>query len=594
MKKLLFFLLIPAIASGIDWVYREGSSFPSGGSFVTGALPIQSAITAGADLNGYVSEYECTLNGTQCDVDIDTYVACSCDATVDDSLTEAQIEFLINGGDDCVCVEAGDYRSKGTINITAVGTSGTRKVLKYYNASDSGADPWSQSVGDRARFGEIDIDGDYWIVHRISVDPLTALAALEVNGTNNILNRIYVYDGEAAGLLKFNSGSDNSTLQNSVIADTGIPFTNSDKHCINFQAVDDLFIVNNEIYNCAGDGIQRGNSSSNRNTSVLENNDFYLTTAYYSDGSGNLDPLGNEACAENAIDYKGDGATSGAGMARMYNNRMWGFKPTDTQCAGTGSNGNAIVLNEASSGSGTDNAYGDISANIIFDTEQGLVCANNSPSDYAINLNIFARFEQQGVNLSQCQDMEMYLNTFVGTGTRWLAIGGTSPNKDIRCNTVIDSTEVTGSISGGVQMSHNVYVGTNDSGETNNLQENLLTRANNTSYTANDIMRLNSDLDQCTTFTDSDCFLYQAQNSGTSAASQPSFCTSANCTTTDGAITWKSIAGPYQFYRKLRTSPELVVLPYARPYEDFPGITPYYCPSGFASRTGVGPNDKQP
>ena len=536
------------------------------------------------DLNGYTSKHECRAGNSNCNVDVVSLGQCTpCDDTIDDSMTEATIESLLNDGDDCNCVEPGDYRSKGTIDITANGTSGTRKVMRYIRGGDTDDDPWKQSVANRVRFANLDLVGDFWVIHRISFDPSSG-TTIDIDGTDNILNRIYAYDGAVARHVNFNTSGDRNTLQNSVITDTGIPFSNTDVHCVNIAIADDISIVSNEIYNCAGDSIQRGDNSNVRPNTVVENNDMYLTSAYYSDGNGNLDPGGDEACAENALDFKAEGGTAG-NHAKLLNNRMWGFKDTDTQCAGTGSNANAIVLNEAG-----DNSYGEIARNIIHDTHQGMVCANGSPAKWSINFNLVHNTTLQGINLASCDDIEMYLNMFSHIGTRWINIGG-SGDKDIRCNTMIDAGTTDGTIAGGVQFSHNTYIDTTNLGESTKNVYTLVTRANSTAVSAGNLMRRSSSATACSSALDPDCYMYEAQNSGTTASSEPTFCTTPDCTFSDGGVTWQAIRGPYQFYRKLLTTPELKTVPFARIYTSAPDYLA--CPSNFASRNGVGADDTE-
>jgi len=340
--------------------------------------------------------------------------------------------------------------------------------------------------------------------------------------------------------------------------------------------------VNNEIYNCQGDGVIVTTPSALGN--IIENNDIYITTAYYSDGSGNLTPSGEYACAENAIDLKG-GGTSGNPLI-VLQNRAWGFRWTDGNCA-DGSGGDAIIFH------GTGNAYGIIQNNIMLDGTTAITAPNPDPSRYSLIGNMIYDMThspyappQYAIRISSyATTSEVYFNTII-QATNALA-AGTSGGHDLRCNVIISSGVSAGSAS---QYEYNVYYGTPDSGETYpSGNYPLNSRANSTAYSLNDIIRTTATPPADGTAGD---FLYKVTVAGTSAGSPPSYTTILGGTNADGTMTVRAIRGPYSFYRKLRTTPEIVYIPYTNRDTAAPEVG--NCPSGFASRTGIGIDDTQP
>jgi len=125
--------------------------------------------------------------------------------------------------------------------------------------------------------------------------------------------------------------------------------------------------------------------------------------------------------------------------------------------------------------------------------------------------------------------------------------------------------------------------------------KSVTTRTNSTAYNLNDIIRTSA-VTNCVNGTESACFLYKVITAGTTAGTAPPYCTSLGCTVTDDKVSLKAIRGPYTFYRKLRTSPELYTIPYARAYVSTTNPSASApeagaCPSNYATRGGIGIND---
>lgn len=95
-----------------------------------------------------------------------------------------------------------------------------------------------------------------------------------------------------------------------------------------FKDMNDGFGIN---YNTGGD--PANDPVGFVNNGLFENNDIYVTPEYY---------VGCKSCSENAIDLK-SGATSWDNRIIIRRNRMWGFRPTDQDCGGSGDPGAAVT-----------------------------------------------------------------------------------------------------------------------------------------------------------------------------------------------------------------------------------------------------------
>ena len=112
-------------------------------------LPFPTSVSA-ADINGYTAQYECRAGNPNCNVDVATLVAQTCQQTITTDDSASTINSKINGGSQYICVRNGDYTSKGKIMITASGTSSARKVLRYTRDLDNDDEPWKQVSNDQA------------------------------------------------------------------------------------------------------------------------------------------------------------------------------------------------------------------------------------------------------------------------------------------------------------------------------------------------------------------------------------------------------------------------------------------------------------
>lgn len=553
-----------------------------------------------ADANGYTAQYECRAGNPNCDVDVVGLTSRNCDQTISASTPWS----AINWSNSTICIEAGDHTSKGVLTIpqSASGSANNYKVLRYYRSGDTNDEPWNQSDGNRAKIHQLNINGPkYWVVHRITLPPTASdnFSRIVVSSDSSfvILNRILVEgngnnDTCYSGLEITSANASHLTLQNSVFRNAhrctygspvAVSITNGSVHRV----------VNNEIYNWCEHQIQLGyNSIPQIVDLVVENNDLYLNSAQY-DASGN-------AAAGWLLSMKASGSPSQP--VRVVHNRLWGTRAQNGSLCGTPDSGHAIGFNAATSAA---NQYSLIQNNIVTDSLGGVAAYNNTISRHSIIGNLFYDIGPKGsqsyavpLSFYSMSASQVYLNTLVnavGAGSNNGSFGEWSgqSNLDIRCNVLLDSGAASTSYPGtSSQADYNAFYGTTPftfNGTGSIISKTLYTRANSRPYSVGDVIRLSAAPNtSCTAANDSNCFLYQVITAGTSAQSPPSYCTSLGCTTTDGSMTVKAVRGPYSYYRKLRTAPELVTVPYARAHKSVAEANA--CPPDYASRPGIGVN----
>jgi len=548
-------------------------------------LLIAASPSLAADSNGYNAQYECRAGGPNCNVDVATLAQQACQQTITTATSPTNSWSAINWSNDVICIEAGDHTGRGTLTLGSSGTSSTRKVLRYVRASDNNDEPWNQSVENRSRLSAIQTNNrSYWIIHRLSLTEQSYTTHITSGGTSQhiIISRIL---GEGIGssgpsgdeaIISVDGGSD-ITIQNSVVRNCQVQ---ANKSHVAIQAGNSTrtHIVNNEVYNCAK-GISVWFNAPN-DSLVVENNDVYVTSAFYTNCAGVDDPNGQCSKAK-ALISTSSGGTSSATAANYVHNRVWGIRSCDTSvsCSGGGAPGYAII-----GGFDYPSNWILLKNNIIMDSGGGItrsVGSTSSTTNHSIIGNIIYRTRvYNGIKLGGIQfyaasggnnsNHEIYFNTLIDVqGSGWIESGDVQ-NSDVRCNVILNSTAATGISSGsGTQADHNVYYGTNGAW------------TNNTNYSAGDVARPPIETG----------WAYIATGSGASGASTPDFCQKLGCTVTDGGIIWKAIRAPYIFRHKLRTiaGGEPVVIPYAQAHTSAPEVGG--CPSITGSRQGVGINN---
>lgn len=569
--------------------------------FILMALFASRAIAA--DVNGYTALYECRAGGPNCNVDVATYTTAACAQTITTADSLATIQTKLNTGSSPICVTNGDYTAKGAVTITASGTSGAYRVMRYTRSGDNNDEPWNQTSGNQAKIWQLNVEGSYWIIHRLTFPPVTTgtnpnwrVQSGSYGGGNNasyhIFNRILIQgSGAPSGMIYYGLSQGtcadtytNLTLQNSVVTGQYGDLTNSDSIAVNSQCGTNRHVVNNEIYNWAAHLYQAGsNSGGSAAGTVLENNDMYFDSTAHTNS-------GQKMKGEGAISFKQSG-TSGS-PALLFQNRIWGTRVTDLSFCCNGASGGAVGLG---AGGGPNSDWILFKNNIVFDSQGGIEWTHwNAPSSANRNSivgNLFYDMRKflpsynspalwsgfYGVNTT-----EIYLNTIIGVDD-WYADGPFNTNNDFRCNVMITAGTNNSSAGSGTQWDYQTYYGTTHNGDSNKIDKTLSTRANSTAYSLNAIIRTTATPPEDGTAGD---FLYMVTTAGTSAGSPPAYTTTLGGTTTDGTMVVKAIRGPYSFYRKLRTGSELVYIPYAKVHNSAPEYN--YCPSTTGNRSNIG------
>lgn len=562
--------------------------------FACTILLLAASPAIGADANGYTAQYECRAGGPYCNVDVSALVHQSCQQIISASTPWSSI----NWSNNVICIEAGDHTAKGRLALQASGTSGARKILRYYRSNDTDDDPWNQSDTTQARLFAIDANGkDYWLIHRLTVDPdfgSTNGIALLTGSDDNIVNRMLLQRTD--GRLIEISGN-NNTVQNSVLRTTKTRNDSQENQCISIANATNTKIVNNEAYDCNKASHIPGNSPSPG--TVLENNDFYVSAAGYTDCNGRYTSTGNCSIMEALISWKSGGTFDNP--SKIIRNRLWGTRWADGNLIQAG---DAPAISLSATGDGDLGAdYVVVQHNIITDSEVGIWNYWGGPDHNSILANLLYGIRDRTPGLGgesgaltfwRMNNSEFYFNTVIESSP-WLRTNSAAAYNDVRCNIVINSGAHSGGIGPGIQIDYNAYYGVSSVGDSHGISQSLVTRTNSTVYGTGTVLRT-GDPGQCVTGAESTCFLFVVTQGGRTAASAPAYCTTLGCTVTDGTVQLRAIRGPYVFSRKLRTTPngEIAVIPYARVHLSAPETGA--CPSSSdparpGSRADIGINN---
>jgi len=381
-----------------------------------------------ADANGYQSKYEFPVGNPP---------ACQQTITVTDAWS------AINWNADVICIAPGDHRSKGTLTLKSSGTSTKKKWLRL--AGSDSIHPVKLQFSQMAALSRLTAyDAQHWIVDRLTFYPSGGIEALHLGNCDYcVVNRVLIdgQDSNNVQIVRYKySGSnqtEHSTLQNSVIRNTGKAAA-KDVTCLNFGGTDNR-IVNNEIYNCGGDGIVLNIGSRPFQTKV-ENNDIYQTSAYLIGCDGKPGTTCN--CGEDGIDVKDHDTTDPANASEIIHNRFWGWRRTYPACSGTGSEGFAVNV-----GGDVAKRFVLVKDNIIASVSNGVNLRSNT-SDWSIIGNLFYDVNHadgtysDAVRFAHSGNHQMYLNSVVDA-RHGLWVEGDGMNNDLRCNVFVNVQHIT-------------------------------------------------------------------------------------------------------------------------------------------------------
>ena len=360
------------------------------------------------------------------------------------------------------CVAPGDYSAAGPIRLVSV--SGSAAEPRVIRRLESELHPVDQAQEDRVVIQALSLKrADHWIIDGLTIQDSPPYTNWVQDSSHNVLNRLLVERSQGPFDIKSIDGiSAHNVLQNSVLRENAV-IPGRDVNCLNLRAPQQPGleargnkVLNNEIYDCT-DALQLQIQESGVPTgtmpgTIIDENDFYLTSAMYSDCEGNMDPQGACACAEVGLDLKIGG--SGRGLADavvVTNNRMWGFRPTGT-CGGSGQNGEIVSV------SGTVK-YVLIRGNVLFDAGRGIHLANAASHVSIIGNTIVdirgGRYETLGIGLGPYS--EAHGNTVSRVDGPWAVVVGPA---ELRCNVVLDSGGAVTRETGTPVADYNAYYGT--------------------------------------------------------------------------------------------------------------------------------------
>ena len=372
-------------------------------------------------------------------------------------------------------ITPGDYTDFGKLELSTSGTAKQKRIIRYYNPKLS--DPYnpphpvkfSRKADMEVRIESIRMVGtSHWVFHGLTfrgkgrakkglVGGYTSQIGFGSN--HNIINYCLFEEFLGVGAMRIFQ-SDYNTVQNCVVRNpVRGPGVGADMGGIGVSAYHNEKargnrIVNNEIYNvtdCVGlvrNVAKNGDYSRSQMGEVpgtiIENNDFYIEKSLYRIHDGQ-----EWACAENGLDFKeGTKSTDPKDRVRVLNNRIWGYRPTDQSCGGSGSSGAGVTIHRNAS-----NMI--LRGNIIYDVPQGIsVSAPNKkkyPDEKAENIalvnNLFYDIKDpmpgnfnSGLALKLTIDTDVYYNTVVGA-RQLVFLKEKKAKTRFQCNTFIDIEE---------------------------------------------------------------------------------------------------------------------------------------------------------
>ena len=315
----------------------------------------------------------------------------------------------INGTAHYYYIMPGDYTSLGRVNITASGTVDEKRyiILGTEAYSDVTTHPGKLLESEQA-FIQLEFDGaSYWVVDRISMrgarDAYIGSLEMKNGSQHNILNRMNVYDFDLGLYIWHNSYY--TTIQKCWIHDQTLYGRKSDRPAIYFTTNNqgegtktfNCKIIENDIRN-TNDGVMLVRSTGaggwpdllndvRYDGTIIDNNNIWITPDIYTDCSGNLTTDGPCSYSENAIDLKA-GSEDANNPIIVTNNRMWGYRKSDTTDSGLGGSGKAITIHYHVPNTIIEN-------NFIADGHYGIGIADNKEFDYVLgpgcklNYNVF-------------------------------------------------------------------------------------------------------------------------------------------------------------------------------------------------------------
>lgn len=477
----------------------SGSSGGTGGSGTGGSggsgsgAPSTGALT---NPNVQADHYPGTQNYSK-EVDLP-----SCDGA--DALrisTPAGLAQINTSGHRVYCIAPGDYRSFGTLAISAAGgTAEEPKVVRFESSEfDDSDEIFTADISKLARMPMLDIrNTSHWVFNRLAWEGTSGMPIRMAGATDIVIDRIRLTNNWRG--IEFQHGTNDSYLQNSYIGNQIIPQgSGNDGVCVAFighyrQAsfggnIDYNFpvvargnhIVNNEIFNC-NDGIQtvwmpQYSNEPNFQGTVMAGNDIYIDDRVYTNCYGSKDSSGPCAFTENAIDLKG-GSLDASDPMLIFDNRMWGWRDTDSNYnSPANSHGTAISthFNPVQNVEIYENVFWDIPSAVSFTrgSKDSIIRDNviknvtGESHNSGIGVVIYSDpydYDSPG-DYGNVTGMTVEKNHIINTDAPWLSMSAT--NSTVRCNVVANGgswTALSGPWATGATVGQNTFYNTNSGG----------------------------------------------------------------------------------------------------------------------------------
>ena len=468
----------------------SSTSGSSGSTSGSGSVPTTGALTNPAAMSDHypgTSNYSKTVNLPSCDGADALRIS-----------TAAGLSQINNSSYRVFCIAPGDYRSHGLLAISGTGgTESAPKVIRFESSEFADSDEiFTADLSKLARMPALDIrNTSHWVVNRLAWEGTSGMPIRMSGATDIVIDRIRLVNNSRG--IEFQHGTNDSYLQNSYIGNQIIPqYSGNDGVCvamighyrqvslggtINYDypvVAKDNHIVNNEIFNC-NDGFQivwmpQYSNHADFQGTILAGNDIYIDNTRRTNCSGSLSWNGDCAYTENAMDFKA-ASLNGSNPVEVFDNRMWGWRKTDSTYNGPANSWGTAVSTHYSS---MKNLH--VYENVIWDVGAGVGFTRGS-NNSVVRDNIIANVTGVGVNngvaimtysdsydyfnstyaYGNVKNMTVERNHVINSDGAWLSTS--AANSNFECNVVSNGswTATSGDWSVGLSAGQNTYFGTN-------------------------------------------------------------------------------------------------------------------------------------
>jgi hypothetical protein len=388
-----------------------------------------------------------------------------CQVIVNESNAATTLGRLEDPSTRVFCVEPGDYRSFGRIDLRASGTDASRR---YFVLRTEDGLVNAVHRPERAIFESMRVSGSWWVVQGLTFqprDPSTYAMLTISGGHHNVVDGNLVDASEQANAggqagIVIGAWNNEEPATHNVIQRNVVRNGNQSRSPADYPGIvvfgglvtgsnqDFNVIADNEVYDW-GDGVALAGGPCGVPTpgqprgTVIDGNDLYITAAKRIDcNSGAPDPDGACSCAETGLDLKSVTGSDPEFWTRVTNNRLWGFRPVPLarSCGGSGTFGQAIAAGNNCAG------HVLVAGNVVLDSPVGVAI---SGSNWIVAGNLFHEIRAVQADrpllpvaifeLETASDLEIQFNTIVGVDN---AYDDASMNTRTTCNAVIDDLGV--------------------------------------------------------------------------------------------------------------------------------------------------------